>query len=257
MPHINHEQYMNADHFLTNNTSTNDFRSHDNEGDATTRPLVKRHVLQEYSPVTFTGSNSFVEGNVELLIIYNGMQPDSEQYLNVEHIIPALKEKETRTRYIRENLITTYRQPASIIISRARNLIIESLTNRLLKSNFPKLAERIQYLFSESQIEDDEYQKDLNVESLQAFIDFYLQNTQFKEPSIVLTPEGYIRALWKESAKKFFRLEFVPNLDVRFVLFNPIDELPGKIERMAGSSIAGRVVSRLEEYDIHTWAYNV
>lgn len=88
-----------------------------------------------------------------------------------------------------------------------------------LRAVSTNVAERVSEL-QEFAVEDDE-QDDISTDSLQWFINFMIEHNELREPELVLSTTGHIHAEWHESWDKHVEVVFLPNGEVRYVVFTP------------------------------------
>jgi hypothetical protein len=91
-------------------------------------------------------------------------------------------------------------------------------------------------------LEPDE--QPLSLPSLKQFIRFLIEHSDIREPSIVVTDRGNVKAIWEYSEKQIFWIEFYPSGDVRYLAFVPNEAVNG-VERTAAWSTAN-VLSELK-----------
>ena len=95
------------------------------------------------------------------------------------------------------------------------------------------LANRILTLFNDAKEEDPDC-LGIAAESLRNFYNFLHLHTDIKRPTISLTPDYNIYASWRGEQNRVFSVHFLPNGDVRFVIFKPNDRHPGRQIRLSG-----------------------
>lgn len=86
----------------------------------------------------------------------------------------------------------------------------------------PELLERLRFLVSESEEEEEDYVSNLP-ESLATFADFMVRNTELADPDVGLTPKGEIEAQWGHAPARSVVLEFCDSGKIRYVLSRPKD----------------------------------
>ena len=95
------------------------------------------------------------------------------------------------------------------------------------------LANRLLTLFNDAK-EEDSASLGIAVGSLRNFYNFSRLHTKLKCPTISLTPDYNIYASWRGEQNRVFSVHFLPNGDVRFVIFKPNDRHPGRQIRLSG-----------------------
>ena len=95
------------------------------------------------------------------------------------------------------------------------------------------LANRLLTLFYDAK-EEDSVSLGISVGSLRNFYNFLRLHTNLKSPTISLTPDYNIYASWRGEQNRVFSVHFLPNGDVRFVIFKPNDRHPGRQIRLSG-----------------------
>jgi len=95
------------------------------------------------------------------------------------------------------------------------------------------LANRLLTLFNDAK-EEDSASLGIAVGSLRNFYNFLRLHTNLKCPTISLPPDYNIYASWRGEQNRVFSVHFLPNGDVRFVIFKPNDRHPGRQIRLSG-----------------------
>ena len=116
-----------------------------------------------------------------------------------------------------------------------------------------RLVKRINNLW-EAAKEEAEITDQPSFESVQGLIRFLQIHPGLKYPDIVLTPSGYFRAEWRLSQSNYFAAEFLPDGDLKFVLFAPNPLRHGKIQRVAGTVSVGQLSEALRSFGFFEWA---
>ena len=88
--------------------------------------------------------------------------------------------------------------------------------------------------------------------SLSNFINFMKQNSRIGYPSLVLSPDGCINALWRESAQQRLSLEFLPSNKVQYVIFAQ-DPNSMVLCRASGSMATQNVLDYLDYFNVKEW----
>lgn len=112
-------------------------------------------------------------------------------------------------------------------------------------AGFGDTANRLgQILLFQEELEPDE--QPLSLSSLEKFIRFLLEHRGLREPSIVATDRGNVKAIWEYSEKQIFWIEFYPSGDVRYLAFVPNERRSDGVERTAAWSTASDVFERAQ-----------
>lgn len=141
------------------------------------------------------------------------------------------------------------------VIRRSIKSIIEEISSELTAGYSDALARRLSYLFDVGNKESDEYQADMNIYSLRNFIDFLRNYPELSEPDVVLTPEGNLRAVWKRRQKEYFKLEFLPTIDIKYFAVKPNEKYRGKYETGSGIATRERIFEYLSGYQVADWVF--
>ncbi len=124
-------------------------------------------------------------------------------------------------------------QPSSYSpVSAITSDLISFVRNHLRLAYSGSLANRLEYL-REASIEEAPEQAPVSVDSLQSFISF-IRSSKLAEPELVLTYTGNIRAEWHKSRKEHFSVEFLPNGQVRYVVFARDPDHATRTDRASG-----------------------
>jgi hypothetical protein len=107
-------------------------------------------------------------------------------------------------------------------------------TSRLIPYR-ERLARRLLELYYDAKEEDPECVGIVS-ESLRSFNDFLHLYTNIKCPTVSLTPDNNIYASWRLEHNRVFSIHFLPNADVRFVMFKPNEKHPERKIRISGSA---------------------
>jgi hypothetical protein len=119
-------------------------------------------------------------------------------------------------------------------------------------AGFGDTANRLgQILLFQEEFEPDE--QPLSLSSLKQFIRFLLEHRGVKEPSIVVTDRGNVKAIWEYSEKQIFWIEFYPSGDVRYLAFVPNERRSDGVERTASWSTASDVFDRAKSLGATAW----
>ena len=114
---------------------------------------------------------------------------------------------------------------------------IDSLTQNQTANVACQVAERLKQL-QELAAEEGPRQNAMKHESLDGFLRFLQihQRHVTRRPLLALTFEGHVRAEWKRNNQDRLAIEFLDDVDLRYVLFRPNSFFPAKTNRTSGSS---------------------
>jgi hypothetical protein len=114
------------------------------------------------------------------------------------------------------------------------------------------LANRLLTLFNDAKEEDPDC-LGIAAKSLRNFNNFLHLNTNLKCPTISLTPDYNIYASWRDEQNRVFSIHFLPNADVRFVIFKPNDRHPKRKIRISGLATIDVLMETVTPYGIADW----
>jgi len=135
--------------------------------------------------------------------------------------------QESRDSLTQENLLNSKEDQVQELIFRIK-------TSRLIPLR-ENLANRLLALYYDAKEEDPECVGIVS-ESLRSFNDFLHLYTNIKCPTVSLTPDNNIYASWRLEHNRVFSIHFLPNADVRFVMFKPNEKHPERKIRISGSA---------------------
>ena len=119
-------------------------------------------------------------------------------------------------------------------------------------SNRKNLANKILTLFNDAKEEDPDC-LGIAAESLRNFYNFFHLHTDIKCPTISLTPDYNIYASWRGEQNRVFSVHFLPNGDVRFVIFKPNDRHPGRQIRLSGIATTDILMETVAPNAVSYW----
>jgi hypothetical protein len=123
---------------------------------------------------------------------------------------------------------------------------------RSIKNYGDVLAENLITLYTFSK-EEDPYDIGISYDSLNNFRRFLSWHANIIKPVISLTPEKNIYSSWRGSNKRVFSAHFLPNGDVRFVLFKPNDKHPNRMSRFSGIESVDMLYKVISPYQLKGW----
>jgi len=107
-------------------------------------------------------------------------------------------------------------------------------------------------LFNDAK-EEDSASLGISVGSLRNFYNFLRLHTNLKCPTISLTPDYNIYASWRGEQNRVFSVHFLPNGDVRFVIFKPNDRHPGRQIRLSGIATTDVLMETVVPDSVSDW----
>ena len=93
-------------------------------------------------------------------------------------------------------------------------------------------------------------------ESLRKMLMFLESVPELRQPVVTITPAGTFRAEWTLGSDSHFAIDFLPDGQVRFVVFCPNPRHPARVQRLAGLSDWDTVMEMVTPYDVGRWAMN-
>lgn len=116
-----------------------------------------------------------------------------------------------------------------------------------------RLAARLTELQKTVQEEEPDG-RGITVRSLQHFFDFLKVYPDLRCPAISATPERNIYASWKSGSNRVFSVHFLPDGNVRFVIFCPNDKHKEEMIRISGTATADTIISIATPHGVLNWA---
>jgi hypothetical protein len=116
-----------------------------------------------------------------------------------------------------------------------------------------RLARRLVLLLSALEEEDEPWEES-SPESLRHMLLFLETLPDFRCPTITITPSATFRAQWSPDSTRHFAVDFVPDGQVRFVVFSPDPRHPDRVQRVSGIASWENVMKAVEPYRVHRWA---
>jgi hypothetical protein len=115
------------------------------------------------------------------------------------------------------------------------------------------LARRLDFLLRALAEEEESLAED-SPESLRQMLLFLEALPEFRCPTITVTPLATFRAQWLESPTRHFAVDFLPDGQIRFVVFAPDPGHPERVERVSGIVSVANAMKTIETYQVHRWA---
>ncbi len=201
--------------------------------------------------ITTTGSTSTLSTTVQFLIESAQQAAEQLQKWNASAWSKELAAASAR----QPELFARTASPVTAQTSQQRDSTVDELIAQARKLNMPfagQLAKRLEYL-AETSLEEYPDQAPISPQSLRSFIDFVRSIPNLVFPTVVLTPAGNIRAEWTKTRNKHLAIEFLPNGDVRFVVFVPDPKKPYKTARVSGLSTIDSIIRFVHPYGVLQW----
>lgn len=129
---------------------------------------------------------------------------------------------------------------------------------RRVRTTFPRsyrvrLASRLSEL--QKAIQEEELDgRGISVRSLQHFIEFLEAYSSLRCPAISVTPDRNIYTSWKSGSDRVFSIHFLPEGEVRFVIFRPNDKHPSQTIRISGTATVDVIMSIVVPHGVLEWA---
>lgn len=116
-----------------------------------------------------------------------------------------------------------------------------------------RLADRLDFLLTALE-EEGETWAESSPDSLRQMLLFLRAAPDLRCPTVTITPLATFRAQWQAGRNRHFAVDFLPDGQVRFVVFSPDPRHPDRVQRVSG--IVGRVdvMRAVEPYKVHRWA---
>ena len=144
-------------------------------------------------------------------------------------------------------------QPPPITDEQSVQEIICRVRTALLLPYRVRLASRLSEL--QKAVQEEELDgRGISVRSLQHFIEFLEAYPALRCPAISVTPNRNIYASWKSGSDRVFSIHFLPEGEVRFVIFRPNDKHPGQAIRLSGTATVDVIISIAAPHGVLNWA---
>lgn len=116
-----------------------------------------------------------------------------------------------------------------------------------------QLALQLAILIDSLEDEGEEWDEN-SPDSLRQMLLFLEAVPDFRCPTVTVTPSLTFRAQWQASPDEHFALDFLPDGQVRFVVFAPDPRHPDRVQRVSGIVSRVDVMRAIEPYKVHRWA---
>lgn len=116
-----------------------------------------------------------------------------------------------------------------------------------------RLARRLEFLLGAPEEEGEEWGEHSPASLRQMFL--FLQDvSDFQYPSVTVTPSATFRTQWQAGQNQHFAVDFLPDGQVRFVVFAPDPRHPERARRVSGVVSRTDIMKVIEPYKVHRWA---
>lgn len=115
-----------------------------------------------------------------------------------------------------------------------------------------RLARRLEFLVDTMKEDGESWNEDSH-ESLRTMLLFLQTVPHFRYPVVTVTPSATFRAQWTVGSTRHFAVDFLPDGQVRFVVFCPDPLHPNRVQRVSGIASWENLSSVVEPYKVHRW----
>ncbi len=172
---------------------------------------------------------------------------------NTAGVFQAVPEKIFENTFTTNNDSSTQVELLHTEYNKVQQLIFIIRKSLFIRGNI-LLANRILTLYNDA-LKEDSMSLGISVESLHNFYDFLRLNPKINLPNISLTPDNTIYASWKNKQDQLFSAHFLPNEDVRFVVFIGNKRHPGKKIRFSGFVTCDILLDTVKPFGITEWIF--
>lgn len=130
---------------------------------------------------------------------------------------------------------------------------IRSLRAGIRSAYRERLARRLEFLLEAIEEEGDTWSDD-SPDSLRKMVLFLQSVPTLRYPTVTVTPSATFRAQWTADPNKHFAVDFLPNGEVRFVVFCPDPRHPNRVERVSGITSWENLTHAVKPYKVLRWA---
>ena len=116
-----------------------------------------------------------------------------------------------------------------------------------------RLANRLDFLVSSVE-EEGETWAEHSPDSLHQMLLFLRTTPDLRCPTVTITPSATFRAEWQAGQNRHLAVDFLPDGQVRFVVFSPDPRHPDRVQRVSGIVDRVDVIRAVEPYNVHRWA---
>ena len=115
-----------------------------------------------------------------------------------------------------------------------------------------RLARRLDFLLDAFEEEGEAWEKE-SPDSLRQMFLFLRSVPHFRCPTVTITPSATFRAQWGAGRNSHLAIDFLPDGQVRFVVFSPDLRHPERVQRVSGIVSRLDLMRVLEAFDVHRW----
>jgi hypothetical protein len=115
------------------------------------------------------------------------------------------------------------------------------------------LALRLEILLDALEDEGENWNEN-SPDSLRQMLLFLQATPDLWCPTVTVTPSATFRAQWQVSPDKHFAVDFLPDGQVRFVVFSPAPRHADRVQRVSGVVDRADVMRAIEPYKVLRWA---
>jgi hypothetical protein len=116
-----------------------------------------------------------------------------------------------------------------------------------------RLAHRLDCLL-EALEEEEETWGPGSPDSLRQMLLFLRAAADLRCPTVTITPSATFRAQWQAGQNRHLAVDFLPDGQVRFVVFSPDPLYPDRVQRVSGIVSRADVLKAIEPYKVYRWA---
>ena len=164
-------------------------------------------------------------------------------YVNQENQNPKLSVSWRDNAFTQSDLVSTKDDQAQELIHQIR-------TSSFV-SNRDSLANQLITLFNFAK-EERPASPGIAVNSLSSFFDFIKLHANIRTPSLSLSPDHNIYASWR-GENRIFSAHFLPDGDIRFVLFKPNNRHPQRKIRVSGTATGDTLTEIIAPESLSDW----
>jgi hypothetical protein len=114
------------------------------------------------------------------------------------------------------------------------------------------LARRLDILLHALEDEGEDWGES-SPDSLRQMLLFLQSVPDLRCPTVTITPSVTFRAQWQASQNEHLALDFLPDGQVRFVVFSPDPRRADRVQRVSGVVNRADVMRAIEPYKVHRW----
>jgi hypothetical protein len=116
-----------------------------------------------------------------------------------------------------------------------------------------RLARRLDVLLGALEEEGETWAED-SPDSLRQMLLFLRAAPDLRCPTVTITPSATFRAQWQAGQNSHLAVDFLPDGQVRFVVFSPDPIRSDRVQRVSGIVSRADVMRAIEPYKVDRWA---